>query len=82
MKLQKKPALEEWLDSHRYFMRLCPSNAEEMVKIGMLCYSSIFIFRDDPKQAITSHPSWTPSDPTNPPIFDIYVGELNTSSKL
>jgi hypothetical protein len=74
--------LEEWQDSHRYFMRLCPSNTEEMVKIGMLCYnSSIFIFRDDLKQAIISHPSWTPSDPTNPPISDIYVGELNNSSK-
>ena len=38
-KIIKKTALEEWLDSHRYFMRQCPSNAEEMVKIGMLCVS-------------------------------------------
>lgn len=79
--LISKPALEEWLDSHRYFMKLCPSNAEEMVKIGLLCYGSIFHFRKDLKQAILSHPSWSPSDPDNPPIFDLFVGELNSSSK-
>ncbi len=28
-----------------------------------------------------SHPSWSPSDPANPPIFDIFVGELNSLSK-
>jgi hypothetical protein len=33
----KKTELEEWFDGHQYFMRLCPSNAEEMVKIGLLC---------------------------------------------
>jgi hypothetical protein len=69
------------LDAHRYFLRMCPSNAEEMVKIGMLCYSSIFMFRDDLKLAILSHSSWTPSDPLNPPIFDIFVWELNSSLK-
>jgi len=79
--LISKPALEEWLDSHRYFMKLCPSNAEEMVKIGLLCYGSVFHFRKDLKQAILSHPSWSPSDPDNPPVFDLFVGELNSSSK-
>jgi hypothetical protein len=62
-------------------MRLCPSNAEEMVKIGMLCYSSIFTFRDDLKLAIMSHEAWCPIDPLHPPIFDLFVGEFNSSSK-
>jgi hypothetical protein len=62
-------------------MRLSPSNAEEVVKIRMLCYSSIFTFHDDLKQAIMLHQSWTPSDSSNPPIFDLFLGELNSSSK-
>jgi hypothetical protein len=52
-----------------------------MVKIGMLCYSSIFTFRDGLKQAIMTHPSWKPTDPSNPLIFDLFIGELNSSSK-
>jgi hypothetical protein len=75
--LQRIPIVEEWLDSHRYFMKLCPSQAEEMVTIGILCYSSIFSFRDNLKQAILTHPSWTPINTDDPPIFDIFVGELN-----
>jgi len=38
-----KPELDEWLDAHRYFMRIRPSNAEEMVKIGMLCLRYFFV---------------------------------------
>jgi hypothetical protein len=72
--------IDKWLDSHRYNMKLCPSQHEEMINIGVLCYSSIFTFRDDLKQAILKHPLWSPSDPDDPPIFDIFIGELNTSS--
>jgi hypothetical protein len=67
------PLIEEWLDTYKYFLKLCPSQMEEMVQIGALCYSTILMFRDDPKQGIYFHPLWTPSDPTNPPIFDIYT---------
>jgi len=62
-------------------MGLCPSQNEEMIQIGALCYGSIFMFRDDLKQVIFSHQQWTPLDPASPPIFDIYVGKLNTPEK-
>jgi hypothetical protein len=62
-------------------MKICPSPSEEMVKIGILCYGSTFMFRDDLKQAIMAHPQWTPSNSESPPIFDIFIGELNTSKK-
>jgi hypothetical protein len=52
-----------------------------MIQISSLCYGSIFMFHDDLKQAIISHPQWTPSDPKSPPIFDIYVGVFNTPDK-
>jgi hypothetical protein len=79
--LMNLPEVEEWLDSHKYFAKVCPSQSKEMVKIGVLCYGSTLIFREDLKQAILAHPSWTPTDPNNPPIFDIFVGELNSTSK-
>jgi hypothetical protein len=34
----------KWLESYHYYARICPSQNEEMVKIGALVYSSIFIF--------------------------------------
>jgi hypothetical protein len=76
MELQQLPLIDEWLDTYRYFLKLCPSQNEEMVQIGALCYSSVLMFRDDLKQAIYSHPLWQPSDPTSSPIFDIYIGDL------
>lgn len=39
----------EWIDSYNYFVKLCPSHIEEMVPIGALCYSSVFLFHDDLK---------------------------------
>jgi hypothetical protein len=75
------PAIEDRLDSHRYFMKLCPSQAEEMVNIEILCYSSVFTFHDDLKQAIITHPDWKPSNPEDPPLFDLFVGELSASGK-
>jgi hypothetical protein len=79
--LIRTPAIKEWLDSHHYFICPCPSQSEEIVKIGVLCYSSIFISREDLKHTIMDHPDWTPIHPESPPIFDIFIGELNTSSK-
>jgi hypothetical protein len=64
--LINQPALEEWSDTHRHFIKMCPSQSEEMVKIGVLCYGSTFMFWDDLKQAIMSHPQWTPLDVNNP----------------
>jgi len=79
--LIQNPAVEEWLDSYRYFIRPCPSQAEEMVKVGVSCYSSIFLFREDLKQAIMAHQDWTPANPDSSTIFDIFIGELKTSSR-
>jgi hypothetical protein len=63
------------------FMKMCPSQSKEMIQIGVLCYSSILTFHDDLKLAILSHPLWTPKDANDPPIFDIYVSELNAPGK-
>jgi hypothetical protein len=52
-----------------------------MVKIGILCYGSIFIFHDHLKQAIMTHPLWTPKDPLSPPIFDIFATDFVTPGK-
>jgi hypothetical protein len=52
-----------------------------MVKIGILCYGSIFIFRDHLKQAIMTHPLFTPEDPLSPPIFDIFATNFVTTGK-
>ncbi len=62
-------------------MRLCPSQNEEMVPIGALCYSNTLIFRDDLKKAITSHPLGTPSETSPHPIFNIYVSDFNAPIK-
>ncbi len=40
----------EWMVSYCYYARICPSQTEEMVEIGALCYSSTLIFRDHLKQ--------------------------------
>jgi hypothetical protein len=52
-----------------------------MVKIGLLCYGSIFIFCDHLKQAIMTHPLWTPDNPASPPTFDISISDLTTLGK-
>jgi len=75
------PSVEEWLDSYKYYVRVCPGQNEEMVPIGALCYGSIFIFRDNLKQAIVNHPLWTPNDNAPPPIFDTYVSEFIAAGK-
>jgi hypothetical protein len=75
------PTIKEWLDINNYHLRQCPSQAEEMVPIGILCYSSPFLHHEELKLAITSHSSWQPSDPSNPPIFDIYMGDFLANGK-
>ncbi len=45
--LKQLPMVEEWLDTYRYYLKIFPSQAEETVQIGALCYSSILTFRDD-----------------------------------
>lgn len=70
--LQCLPSVEEWLDSYRYYLRIHPSQNEEMIQTGALCYSSVFIFCDQLKQAISSHPLFTPTDPDLHVIKDLF----------
>jgi len=73
--------IAEWLDSYHYYTRSCLSQSEEMIKIGALVYSSIFIFRDHLKQAIMNHPLWQPPNTENPPIIDIFSSKLISPGK-
>lgn len=57
------PSIVEWLDTYNYFIKLCPSQTEEMTQIDALCYSKVFIYREDLKSAILSHPLWTSKIP-------------------
>jgi hypothetical protein len=68
--------VEEWLDTYNYYCKLCPSQAEEMTQIGALCYSNVFMYREDLKAAIINHPLWLPQDSSNPPIFDLYLSDF------
>jgi hypothetical protein len=62
-------------------MKLCPSQTEEMIQIGAISYSNIIIYQEDLKQAIPAHPLWTPIDPNNPPIFNLYLSDFIASGK-
>lgn len=69
-------AVLEWLDCNRYHIRVSPSQNEEMVPIGALVFSSIYMYRDDLKQSIMEHPLWNPTNDPSPPIFDLFTGDL------
>jgi hypothetical protein len=72
---------DEWLNTYHYFIRVCPSQREEMVQIRALCYSSEFLYGEDLKHAIINHPEWQPRDPESPPIFDLYISDFNAAGK-
>jgi hypothetical protein len=78
--LIKHHLVEEWLDLHCYSLKLCPSQTEEMVPVGALCFSSLFMHREEIKRSILLHPSWNHED-TDEPIFDIYVSDFLASPK-
>jgi hypothetical protein len=71
----------EWLDSHRYYIKLSPSQSEEMVQIGALLFSSIYMYRADLKLSIITHPLWQPKDTENPPIFELFTSDLIAADK-
>jgi hypothetical protein len=79
--LTQHQTIQEWLEHNRFYIKLCPSQHEEMVQVGALCFSSIFIYREDLKQSILKHPMWTDQYSQNPPIFEIYPADLTGSSK-
>jgi hypothetical protein len=73
--------VQEWLDSNQYFIKLCPSQEEEMVPLGALCYSNVLMHQEDLKEAITQHPSWKTHFSGSPLIIDIYLGDFLVSNK-
>jgi len=64
----------EWLDVYYYYMKLCPSQQEEMIPIGALCYSNVFMHCKELKQAIMKSVAWNRSNFSA--IFDIYISDL------
>jgi len=76
------PSVSKWLHSYQYYTRICPSQVEEMVKIGALCYSSTFIFRDHLKQAIMAHQLWPQAESDQPTLlFDLFISEFISPGK-
>jgi hypothetical protein len=57
-------------------MKLCPSQNEEMVQTGALCFSSPYIHREDLRLSIIQHPSWNINQDPNPPIFDLTLADF------
>jgi len=43
---------------YQYSVKLCSSQDEEMSIIGALCYSSLFLYRNDLLQCIKKHKQW------------------------
>jgi hypothetical protein len=39
------------------------------------------MYREDLKEAILSHPLWTPTDPSKPPIFDLFISDFISNGK-
>jgi hypothetical protein len=79
--LKSLPAIKEWLNTYHYFIWSCPSQREEMVQISTLCYRSRYMYCEDLKEAILTHPEWHPIYNNSPPIFDLYTADFNASGK-
>jgi len=47
--LIQQPQVEEWLDLHCYSLKLCPSQTEEIVPVGALCFGNLFMHREELK---------------------------------
>jgi hypothetical protein len=79
--LKEHKDMIEWLEGNRYYIKLCPSQNEEMVQIGALCFSSIYSYREDLWINIMQHPSWNPNNDPNPPVFDLIHSDFIGPSK-
>jgi len=80
-KILTLPKVQEWLDSNSYFIKLCPSQDEEMIPLGALCYSNVLMHREDFKEAIYQHPLWKIHFPKESPIFDLYLDDFLATGK-
>jgi hypothetical protein len=79
--IKSLPEVKEWLDNHKYHIRQCPSQTDEMFPIGLLCHGSLFLHREELKSAILNHPLWKPNPDSVAPIFDIYIGDFLAAGK-
>jgi hypothetical protein len=79
--LVASPEVQEWLECNRYSAKLSPSQNEEMVSIGALCFSSEFIYRDDLCQSIQRHPSWSFPTLAVPPIIELTKADFRSQNK-
>jgi hypothetical protein len=73
--IKASPKILEWLEYNKYSMRL------EMMQIGALCFSSIFMYQEDLKASIVQLPLWTTQFLMNPPVFDIYPADFTGPSR-
>jgi hypothetical protein len=74
-------SIDEWLDTYNYYIKLFPSQTKEIMKIGAMCYSNLFMYREDLKAAILSHPVWILQNSLHPPIFDLFISEFIANGK-
>lgn len=73
------PPVAEWLDAHWYYIKLFPSQHKEMVQVGALCYSNVFMHREELKGSIMEHALWKFTDPQ--PVFDLYISDFIAEGK-
>jgi len=52
-----------------------------MVQIGALCFSSVYIYHNDLKEAIQAHPSWSFPSMQQPPVFQLTRGDFRGPKK-
>jgi len=79
--LMASSTIYEWLEINRYTIKQSPSNAEEMVQIGALCFGSEYIYQEDLKMAITQHPEWSFPTLPEPPIIHLTKGDFRGPEK-
>ncbi len=79
--LKQSPAILEWLECNRYSIKPSPSNDEEMVQVGALCFGSECIYREDLKEAICKHSSWVFPLASRPPVLHLTKGDFKGPKK-
>jgi hypothetical protein len=72
----KTDGLGEWLKENHYDIRFSSSQTEELITIGLLLYSSVFLFRENLKENITKDDGWNPDEEDFPFIFDLSLREF------
>lgn len=81
--LMAQAPVTEWLDTYQYATKLFPSQSEEMLAVGALCYRSTWIFWEDLTLHILKHSVWENinTDNDNPVIFDLILWCFQSNKK-